>query len=167
MKAWIHIIKAMMPGPGAAMLAALISTLFAVAPPVAGQVTSQERSIFLSGQLTNTLTGAPIPDHNIYIASDSATNNGFTYYAMAKTDANGFYADTIITTSSDGIVNIHLIDLAGDTLELDRYYRFVWENTYLMFANFSIIDPDANMEFQAYFTTTAHPVEDNPLKVLF
>lgn len=167
MKAMIRHIKAMMPGPAAVLLAVLIPTLLLLNSIAIGQVTSHERYIYLSGQLTNTETGAPIPDHDIYISADSAANSGFTYYAVTKTDANGFYLDTIVTTVSDGILRIHLFDFSGNPLELDRYYRFVWENTYMMFANFSIIDPNSNTEFQANFTTMGDPLEENPMKVLF
>ncbi len=152
---------------GPLVTALAIGLLFALVVPSTAQVTSYEKYIYLSGQLTNTLTGAPIPGHDIYITSDSASNNGFSYYAVTKTDANGFYLDTIVTSRNDGILKLYLYDYSGNIFELERYYRFVWENTYLMFANFSIIDPNTTTDFQANFKTMGDPVEDNPLKVLF
>jgi PKD repeat protein len=135
--------------------------------PASAQIITQQKYIFLSGQLTNTSTGAPIPDYQIYISSDSLINNGFSYYATAKTDVNGFYRDTIVTTSSDGIIKIYLYDYDNIKIQLDRYYRFIWENEYLMFADFAIFDPNANEELQANFTTQGDPLEENPLKVIF
>ncbi|MBW6460755.1 MAG: T9SS type A sorting domain-containing protein [Bacteroidales bacterium] len=135
--------------------------------PAFAQFNQYQNYIHISGQLTNTLTGAPIPGHNIYIFSDSTINNGFGYYAVAKTDANGFYRDTIVTTSTDGIINIHLFDLNNTLHSLDRHYRFVWEDHFLVFADFSIFDPNTTSEFQANFKTLSDPLEDNPLKVIF
>jgi PKD repeat protein len=146
--------------------ASLVVLLVVMILPASAQINSQQKYIFLSGQLTNTTTGAPIPDHEIFISSDSVINNGFSYYATARTDVNGFYRDTIITNSSDGILKIYLYDFDNILLQLDRYYRFVWENEYLMFADFAIFDPNADEELQANFTPQADP-QENPLKVVF
>ncbi len=152
---------------GPLVIALVIGLLSALVVPSAAQVTSYEKYIYLSGQLTNTLTGTPIPGHDIYITADSASNNGFSYYAVTKTDVNGFYLDTIVTNQNDGLLKLYLYDYSGNIFELERYYRFVWENTYMMFANFSIIDPNTTTDFQANFKSMGDPVEDNPLKVLF
>jgi hypothetical protein len=135
--------------------------------PASAQIISHQKYIFLSGQLTNTSTGAPIADHQIYISSDSLINNGFSYYATAKTDVNGFYRDTIVTASTDGIIKVYLYDFDNIMIQLDRYYRFVWENEYMMFADFAIFDPNANEELQANFIPQGDPQEENPLKVVF
>jgi len=147
--------------------ATLLVLLVFMILPASAQVISQQKYILLSGQLTNTSTGAPIPDHQIYISSDSLINNGFSYYATAKTDVNGFYRDTIVTTSSDGIIKIYLYDFDDIMIQLDRYYRFVWENEYMMFADFAIFDPNANEDLQANFTPQSDPLEENPLKIIF
>lgn len=147
-------------------VALLLMTGFMVLPSSA-QINSQKKNIYLSGQLTSSNTGAPIADHEIYISSDSLLNGGFSYYATAKTDVNGFYWDTLVTTTSDGIINLYLFDFDDNKIELDRYYRFVWENDYMMFADFAIFDPDANTELQANFTTSRDTLDANPLKVIF
>lgn len=135
--------------------------------PASAQINSQQKYIFLSGQLTNTTTGAPIPDYQIYISSDSLINNGFSYYATAKTDVNGFYRDTIVTSSSDGIIKVYLYDFDNIMIQLDRYYRFVWDDEYMIFADFAIFNPNANETLQANFTTQSDPQEEIPLKVIF
>jgi PKD repeat protein len=134
--------------------------------PASAQINSDKKYILLSGQLTNTTTGAPIPDYQIYISSDSLLNNGFGYFATTKTDVNGFYRDTIVTTSSDGIIKVYLYDFDNIMLHLDRYYRFVWENDYMIFADFAIFNPNANETLQANFTPQPDP-EENPLKIVF
>ena len=148
-----------------ACAALLILAGFMIMPATA-QVISKEKFIFLSGQLTSTNTGAPIADHEIYIVSDSAANGGFGYSGVTKTDVNGFYRDTLLTTTSDGVINIHLFDFDNNLIQLDRYYRFVWDTEYLMFADFSIFDPDANMELQANFAPQID-TEIDPFAVLF
>jgi hypothetical protein len=147
-------------------LATLLALLGFMILPASAQVNTDKKLIFLSGQLTNTTTGAPIPDYQIFISSDSLENNGFSYFATAKTDVNGFYRDTIITTSSDGIINVYMYDFDNIMLQLDRYYRFVWENEYMIFADFAIFDPNANEELQANFSPQEDPGE-NPLKIIF
>lgn len=144
---------------GLALLMGIMSS------PVIGQVGSQQKFIFVSGQLTSSNTGAPIPDHQIFITSDSLVNSGFSYYAAVKTDVNGFYWDTLVTTSKDGVLNLFVYDFDNNKISLDRYYRFVWETEYMMFADFAIFNPDANTELQANFTSVS--TDDNPLKVIF
>jgi PKD repeat protein len=159
-------LKSKLYHPKGLVCAALFVLLGFMISPATAQVNSQKKNILLSGQLTNTTTGAPIPDYQIYITSDSLLNNGFSYYATTRTDVNGFYRDTIVTYSSDGQLKIYLYDFDNIMIQLDRYYRFVWENNYMMFADFAIYNPNANEELQANFTPQADP-QENLLKVIF
>jgi PKD repeat protein len=131
------------------------------------QVTSSDKYIFISGQLTESQTGAPLSDHEIFIFSDSLANNGFGYYAVTRTDVNGFYWDTVKTNQSDGLLNLSTNDFEGNLVAFDRYYRFVWETEYQMFVDFAIFDPNSNTEFQANFRSEQDTVNQNPLKVVF
>ena len=131
------------------------------------QVTSNDKYIYLSGQLTESVSGAPISDHEIYILSDSITNNGFSYYAITKTDVNGFYWDTIVTNQFDGLLNLSTYDFEDNLISFDRYYRFVWETEYQMFVDFAIYNPNSNTEFQANFRSEEDSVTQNPLKMVF
>jgi hypothetical protein len=133
--------------------------------PASAQVNSQLKYIFISGQLTSSNTGAPIPDHQIYITSDSLINSGFSYYATTKTDVNGFYWDTIATTSKDGVLSLFVYDFENNKIALDRYYRFIWEEEFMMFADFAFFNPDANTELQANFSS--YSAEENSMKVIF
>ncbi len=151
----------------AALTCAMLLVLVGIMTmPASAQVNTQVKYIYLSGQLTSTNNGAPIADHEIYIASDSLVN-GFSYFAVTRTDVNGFYWDTVATTTSDGLLNLHVYDFDNIKINLDRYYRFVWENEYMLFADFAIFNPAANMELQANFTTLDDPMEEDPLKVIF
>jgi hypothetical protein len=147
--------------------AALLTLMGCAIMPATAQVNSQLKYIYLSGQLTSSNTGAPIADHEIFITSDSLVNSGFSYFATAKTDVNGFYWDTLVTTTTDGIIKVYVYDFEHVQIQLDRYYRFVWEDEYLMFADLAIFDPNANTELQANFTPVSDPIEENPLKIIF
>jgi hypothetical protein len=153
--------------PGTLAIASLVLLLGLLILPSSAQINSQLKHIYISGQLTSSNTGAPIADHQIYITSDSLVNGGFGYYATTKTDVNGFYWDTLVTSTTDGIIKIYLYDFEQVQIELDRYYRFVWENEYMMFADFAIFNPDANTELQANFSTYTDPLDENPLLVIF
>jgi PKD repeat protein len=131
------------------------------------QVTSYDKYIFVSGQITDAESGAPIPDHEIFIFSDSTANNGFSYYALTKTDVNGFYWDTVETNLGDGILNLSIYDFEDNLISIDRYFRFVWETEYQMFVDFSIFDPYNTSEFQANFGTEPDTLVNDPLKVIF
>jgi len=145
---------------------ALVMLMSVMILPSSAQIITREKFIYLSGQLTSTNTGAPIADHEVYILSDSTVNGGFGYYGVTKTDVNGFFRDTMTTTTSDGVINIHVFDFDNNLIQLDRYYRFVWDNEYLMFADLAIFDPDANMELQANFDPQID-TQDDPMKVIF
>jgi PKD repeat protein len=167
MKTRINIIKQRQIRREALVCAALLTLMILMVVPAFSQIITGQKTIYLSGQLTSTNTGAPIADHQIFITSDSLVNSGFSYYATAKTDVNGFYRDTLVTATNDGVIKIYLYDFDNIEISLDRYYRFVWENEYLMFADFAIFNPEANMELQANFMPTPDTIEENPLKVIF
>ena len=167
MKKSIVIFKRKLFRPGALVIASLVLLLGFMTMPASAQINTQLKYIYISGQLTSSNTGAPIADHQIYITSDSLVNSGFNYFATTKTDVNGFYWDTLVTTTTDGILNLYVYDFDNIKIELDRYYRFVWENEFMMFADFAIFNPDANTELQANFTSHGDLVEENPLKVIF
>jgi hypothetical protein len=166
MKKYKLIVKSEQLQPVLLVCVALFVLMGLMIKPLSAQINSQKKFIFISGQLTSSNTGAPIPDHEIYISSDSLINGGFGYFGITKTDVNGFYRDTLVTATTDGLINLYLFDFDNNKILLDRYYRFVWENEYLMFADFAIFDPDANTELQANFSPQGN-TQQNPLKVIF
>jgi PKD repeat protein len=166
MKKYLLILKQKQLQPAVLACVVLFVLVSFMMVPASAQVNSQVKYIFISGQLTSSNSGAPIADHEIFITSDSLAN-GFSYYAVTKTDVNGFYWDTLATTSSDGVLSLYLYDFDENKIALDRYYRFVWEDEFLMFADFEVFDPNANMELQANFAQIDDPLEEDPLKVIF
>jgi PKD repeat protein len=131
------------------------------------QIISGNKNILLTGQLTNNVNGAPIPDHDIYILSDSTLNNDFDYFAVVKTDVNGFYYDTIVTTLNDGSLKIYLFGFSNELHEATQYFRFIWNPDYNMFADFQIFDPNAHNDFQANFRAEVDSLYENPLRISF
>lgn len=154
--------------PGALKWAWIILILFTlISFPGYGQVGVEYRTIYVSGQINNDVNGAPVPNHQIIILSDSVTNNGFYFYSTLYTDVNGFYFDTVITNLNYGSLNISLYDFEYNLHEADKYYRFNWSVVYQMFADFQIFDPNATSEFQANFDVSEDTLTGNPLKMKF
>jgi hypothetical protein len=135
--------------------------------PAAAQFNGSENSVFISGQIVNDANGAPISDHDIYIVSDSATNNGFQHYAIVKTDVNGFYRDTVLTHLIDGSLRIYLYDFNNILEEETRYYRFTWTDEFQMIVDFDIYDPNATQSLQANFRPEKDTLTGNELSVIF
>lgn len=132
-----------------------------------GQVTAEDKTVYLSGQLTNSVNGAPISNYKIYILSDSIANNGFYFYSTIYTDVNGFYFDTLITNQMFGTLKLYLYDYYDELVEAEKYYRFNWSVEYHMITDFQIHDPNATNEFQANFYATPDTVNDESLLVTF
>ena len=135
--------------------------------PAAAQFNGSDNYIFISGQLTNNVNGAPISDHDIYITSDSTSGSGFQHYAIVKTDINGFYRDTVVTTQTDGAMVIYLYDFYNNIKEDTAYFRFTWSDNYQMIANFEIHDPNATQTLQANFVAEEDTVTGDELSVTF
>ena len=134
--------------------------------PAAAQFNGSDNYIFISGQLNNNVNGAPIADHDIYIISDT-TGGSFEHYSIVKTDINGFFRDTAITTQTDGAMVIYLHDFLGMLREDTLYYRFTFSDDYHMICNFEIYDPNATQTLQANFRAEEDTVSGNALSVIF
>lgn len=150
-------------------LKALLATvlLLAISSSAYSQFNGEENTIFVTGQVTNTVNGAPVSNHKIYIESDSVSNSGFQFYSTIYTDVNGFYYDTVKTTNNDGNLNIYLYDFEEDLHEATKYYRFNWSDKYNVVADFFIHDPSANSTYQANFDAVEDTSETHPLRVHF
>ena len=113
--------------------------------------------VTVTGTLTDTQSGNPIPNYPVTIVSDST--NGFVYYNTVYTNTNGYYADSLWGTTSWGLLNINVWD-CNQVLHQDTC-MFAFGNTYFV-RNFSICyvnTPTCNAEF----TWNAAP----PLTVYF
>lgn len=134
---------------------------------IRGQITTEDKTVYLSGQLTNSVNGAPISNYKIYILSDSLTNNGYYFYSTIYTDVNGFYFDTLVTSQMFGTLRLYIYDYYEQIVEAEKYYRFNWSQTYHMITDFHIFDPNATNDFQANFYATPDTLEEESLLVTF
>ncbi|TSA29485.1 MAG: PKD domain-containing protein [Bacteroidetes bacterium] len=68
--------------------------------------------VTLSGTVTDSATGLPIPNQAVQITSDSS--GGFFYFNVVYTNQNGFYLDSIpLTGVSSGVLFVTTIDCNG------------------------------------------------------
>lgn len=63
---------------------------------------AQTTAIALYGTITEQGTGNPVPNHSVYISTDSLIS-GFTYFGVVQTDINGFYVDTITVPTATNL----------------------------------------------------------------
>jgi PKD repeat protein len=141
--------------------------LLAISSSALSQINGEENTIFITGQVTNNVNGAPVSNHKIFIESDSVANNGFYFYSAIYTDVNGFYYDTVKTTNNDGSLEISLYDFEQELHEATKYYRFNWSDKYTIVADFFIHDPNAHSTYQANFEAQEDTSVTHPLRVHF
>jgi len=95
---------------------------------------AQTNMLDISGQVTDSVTGNPIPNHAVHVDIDSASG-GFTYHKELHTDASGNYADTVILNPGNPTGLLHLwtldcrqymhsdyIAFGGGIQNITRYY---------------------------------------------
>lgn len=124
-------------------------------------------NIYLTGQLTNIENGAPIAGHAVYVESNSESNGGMNYYLAAYTDANGFFTDTINTSSDDGSFVIYAFDESSGEYEKIEYYRFNWASEYHMLTELAIADSGTLSDFQANFKAQKDTISFDSLNIFF
>ncbi len=126
----------------------------------------------VSGHVTNSANGGPIPNQYVQIYADS-TNSvsvpfGFYCYNQVYTDANGFYTDSIPLTDSTGTYTqgslfIYVLDCNNNYVVDSVYFT---SGSYNLTANFSICRacssnisinalPDSSNLFLYNFTATS------------
>lgn len=141
--------------------------LLLAGPTTLAQINSSQNTLFISGQITNDENGAPIPDHQVYISSDADYTPGFEYFAVTKTDMNGFYFDTLVTTETDGAMRIYTYDFENNVQEGIFHFRFFWEDTYHLIGDLQVFDPNVTTVLQANFKAAPNNNEDDPLEIYF
>ena len=162
---YIRMVKHLASG-AASIKHPMIGLLLLLAFTSTAQINLEKNTIFVSGQVTNEISGAPISNHKVYLLSDSVTNNGFYYYTTLYTDVNGLYYDTVMTDLLFGSLKFQVFDFQNNPEEAEKFYRFNWSDNYHMVADFQIYDPNTNYDFQANFEYTQDTAQ-NSLKVNF
>lgn len=93
------------------------------------------QNLMVSGTVTNQLTGAPMPNHEVFIQTDSIAG-GVIYYNTVATDPNGSYEDVIpLNSPAQGLLYVSTTDCNGSWLTQQLAYG---PNNYNLTANFSI-----------------------------
>jgi len=141
--------------------------LFFWQQPLKSQVHTDRNIIFISGQVTNTTNGGPVSNHKIFVEIDSTTNNGLHYYSTIYTDVYGIFYDTIITSHTDGSVELSLTDFNNTAHSSTKHFRFTWSDHYQMVTNFQFYDPNATNELQANFKAKQDTTTSDPLQIIF
>ena len=143
-------------------LVIIISTAYITRGQVNG---TGEYEIYISGQVTNSENGAPVPDQVIYIESDQQYNPTFTYSDSISTDHMGFFYDTIQTDVVDGSLVFITYDSAQ--IKVQEYFRFQLSNTYNLERNFQVYNPATLNDFQASFMAVKDTVYSSNLHFQF
>jgi PKD repeat protein len=83
------------------------SVLYSVLMLMSISVMSQNW-IYVNGTVTDSVSGNPVPDHEVTVFSDSV--NGVYYYNVVMTDSVGYYFDDVPVLSSTGTVYVRTLD---------------------------------------------------------
>lgn len=121
---------------------------------------TQTTLITISGHVTNTNGGFPVPNHEIYITADSINNPVFSYFNIVMTDPNGYYKDSLfIPTNSQIIFDVFTFDCVNNI-----HNKTLVSTNPPLIADFQICDSINNNCFAFY---TAFPDSLNPLAIHF
>ena len=111
-------------------------------------------TVIVSGQIINKKYGNAISGHKVYIVSSYIKNSGNSYYKEIITDDEGFYMDTIKTSSGKGSIEIYTLDKNNRKVDSVVYYRF-FRNTRLdLMVNITIDMPFHTNILKARFKYT-------------
>jgi PKD repeat protein len=94
----------------------------------------------VSGTVSDSITGAPIDDHEVIVFSDSSS--GFFYYNTVETDDDGFYSDSEMVQSS-GTMFVRIFDCNGQMHQTALSYS---DSNLTFQQNFEICDEDSPCE---------------------
>ena len=142
-------------------------TLLVTASSLFGQGFNQKYNIYLLGQITNNLNGAPLKNHEVIVVSDTANEQGFYYYNKLYTDNYGYYYDTVLTTLEKGALIISTTDHQDDIHDTIIHYRFTWTEATILIANLVLPAPPLINVYQANFTFNRNPSGTNKMEFQF
>lgn len=144
-----------------------LSVLLVISGIVFSQSTSDKNEIFLIGQITNNLNGAPIKDHQVIVCADSVYNPNFQYHNKLYTDSEGYYYDTITTKLNKGGLIIYTQDYLNNHHDTTVYFRFNWGTENVLFANFILPIEPPGIIYQANFYYQRNPSGENKMEYQF
>ncbi len=127
----------------------------------------EKYEVILIGQITNNQNGGPITDQEINIYSDSIYTKGFSYHKTVYSDDKGFFYDTLKTDLKKGALIVSTLDYLDIDYDTTVYFRFNWNETNILFANFKLPLPDPILGHQANFDFIENPFNTNALEFQF
>ena len=125
----------------------LITTSFAIASD-----NIDNNYVIITGQITNLEYGNPIKEHTVYIESEQLAFSASYYFKELKTNADGFFYDTISTSNNYGSFEVYTFDHEGNKESEILYFRFMdISNNNGFLVNFRIFMPLQTPVLQARF----------------
>lgn len=131
------------------------------------QAINDKNNIFLIGQVTSSLNGAPIKGHKVVVCSDSIYNPDLHYTKKLLTDSEGYYYDTISTTLNKGGFVVYTLDYLNNYHDTTVHFRFNWGAENILFANFKLPVEPPTIEYQANFYYQRNPSGQNKMEYQF
>lgn len=122
---------------------------------------------FIIGQVTKDLNNAPISGHEVTIMSDTTYDPDFIYVKKVYTDKEGLFYDTIPTKALKGALYIFTHDCFNKIHDTTVYYRFNWDESNLVQANFKLPVELSTNSAQANYKFIQNPLGNNNLLFQF
>jgi PKD repeat protein len=127
---------------------------------------AQNNILNVSGYVTDSASGAPVPNYSVHIDIDSASG-GFYYHHVVFTMSNGFYTDTIFFNPGNVPTGIIMVS-TWDCMQHMHYTNFAFRPGNLNFTkNFPICVGPPPPPCHADFYPGVPPPPPNPLAVHF
>lgn len=126
-----------------------------------------KNKVYLIGQVTNSLNGAPIKGQEVIVCSDSIYNPDFQYTKKLYTDHEGYYYDTITTSLNKGGLIVYTQDYLNMYHDTTVYFRFNWGAENTLFANFILPVEPPTIIYQANFYYQRNPSGQNKMEFQF
>lgn len=125
------------------------------------QIIVPKNTIYLYGQVTNSINGGPVKNQVLTVTSDTIYNPDFYYVSEVKTDAEGYFYDTIGTYVNKGALKVITTDYLGIHRDTTLYFRFNWSEENFLFANFILPVEPPTVILQANFYYLKDPSGQN------
>ncbi|MCD4696306.1 MAG: T9SS type A sorting domain-containing protein [Bacteroidales bacterium] len=134
---------------------------------VNAQTFTGKNKIYLIGQVTNNINGAPIKNHVVEITSDTTFEPSIYYTNKLVTDHEGYYYDTIEINHQKGALKVYSYDYLNNCHDTIVHYRFNWSEDIILFANFKLPVKPAITTYHANFNYQRDPGGQNYLEYQF
>lgn len=128
---------------------------------------NEKNRVFLIGQVTNSLNGAPIKGQQVIVSADSLYNPCFQYSKKLYTDGEGYYYDTISTDINKGGLIISTQDYLNISHDTTVHFRFNWGAENILFANFILDIEPPTIIYQSNFYYHRNPSGQNEMEFQF